>query len=183
MESKLNCAPRGFTLVELLIVVLVIGILMAMLFPALTAALCSGREARTRAQIHAMDAALTAYYRDLGTYPPDSDGADGNGGFGSASLVAALSKPGPHGNAYISARPSETLGAAPALHYMNFVYGASGEMTLDAIHYARNLGVAGGSAPAPMQAPTWAVNGGGFDLWAAGCRRKGVVPYAKLANW
>ena len=61
---------RAFTLVELLVVVAVIGILAAMLLPALSRARTAARVARAKAELHQVELALEMYRDTLKTYPP-----------------------------------------------------------------------------------------------------------------
>lgn len=64
--------PRGFTLIELMVVVVVIGTLAAMAIPKFAAAVRKANEGSTLANLGAIRSALTIYYADNeGTYPAD----------------------------------------------------------------------------------------------------------------
>ena len=62
--------PRGFTLVELLVVVVIIGILVALLVPAIANAVRTANNARVTGEINTMSTALAAFKDKYGEYPP-----------------------------------------------------------------------------------------------------------------
>ena len=62
---------RGFTLVELLVVISVIGILMMMLIPGLGKVKEYVRKTVTKQMVATMGASLSQYYRDRGFYCPN----------------------------------------------------------------------------------------------------------------
>jgi prepilin-type N-terminal cleavage/methylation domain-containing protein len=64
---------RGFTLLELLVVISIIGILAAVLIPSLLAAKNDAYNARAKAELKEIDTALELYANDHGGYPPDAD--------------------------------------------------------------------------------------------------------------
>ncbi|MCX7591937.1 MAG: type II secretion system GspH family protein [Kiritimatiellae bacterium] len=68
---------QAFTLVELLTVIAIIGILAALLLPAVSAVKESGRRARARAEVYQLDAAWKSYYDDYRTFPAGAPGDNG----------------------------------------------------------------------------------------------------------
>jgi len=70
-------SARGFTLVELLLVMGIIVMLVGLLFPAVNAAVTAVRVAATQATINNLSAALEAFKQDWGIYPPSMSGKDG----------------------------------------------------------------------------------------------------------
>jgi prepilin-type N-terminal cleavage/methylation domain-containing protein len=65
-------AKRGFTLIELMIVVAIIGILAAIAIPKFANLITKGNEANTKGNLGAIRSALSIYYGDMeGTYPTD----------------------------------------------------------------------------------------------------------------
>ena len=60
---------KGFTLVEMLIVVVIIGILSAALLPRLQGAQSSARDAARRSDLNQLGSAILSYYNNRGEYP------------------------------------------------------------------------------------------------------------------
>lgn len=69
-----NSAARGFTIVELLIVIVVIAILAAITITAFNGIQARGRDNARIAKIRSIAKALDLYYVDNGRYPPILDG-------------------------------------------------------------------------------------------------------------
>ncbi len=74
MSQTLTRSTRnqaGFTLVELLVSIAIIGILMGIAIPAIGAALRRGREGAVRTEVEALSQSIEAYKLKYGDYPPD----------------------------------------------------------------------------------------------------------------
>lgn len=61
----------GFTLVELMVVIMIIGILTAIAIPAINRAVIAGRQTAIRMEINALEQAVENYMLKYGDYPPD----------------------------------------------------------------------------------------------------------------
>lgn len=74
MDAKQRAYPgrRGFTLVELLTVIVIIGILAALISAAVVAAIGSARNARVTLEIRTMDQQLNLFKNTYGDYPPSN---------------------------------------------------------------------------------------------------------------
>lgn len=63
----------GFTLVELLVVIIVLGLLVGLVGPRLWGQVAKSKQATARAQIELLGSALDQYRLDNGAYPPGLD--------------------------------------------------------------------------------------------------------------
>src|SRR3979411_1579234 len=105
---------RGFTLVEMLVVIAIIGMIMALVGPRVLNYLSESRVKAAKIQIQSFSSALDLFYLDAGRFPSSSEGL--------AALVRPVSgvtawngpyvKGGtvpndPWGNAYVYKQPGE----------------------------------------------------------------------------
>jgi prepilin-type N-terminal cleavage/methylation domain-containing protein len=65
--------PRGFTLVELIIVIAIIAILVAAIVPQMTAYYARGRDVERLSDIKSMSSKFQDYNRVYGVYPSNTD--------------------------------------------------------------------------------------------------------------
>lgn len=70
--SRYNQQSRGFTIVELLIVIVVIGILAAITIVAYNGLQQRGRDSQRQSDVKSIAKALEMYYTDEGRFPPGS---------------------------------------------------------------------------------------------------------------
>ena len=66
--------PRGFTLLELLVVILIIGLLTGIVAPRFLSQIGRSEVTTAKAQMDAFDKALEAFRIDMGRYPTTSEG-------------------------------------------------------------------------------------------------------------
>lgn len=69
-----RAAMRGFTLLELLVVILIIGLLTGIVGPRFFGQISKSEVTTARAQLDAIDKALQAYRMDTGRYPNATQG-------------------------------------------------------------------------------------------------------------
>lgn len=74
MQNKRHKKTAGFTLVELLIVMVILGLLSALVGPRLFGHLASSKVKAARTQIELLGAALDMYRLDMGRYPVTEQG-------------------------------------------------------------------------------------------------------------
>lgn len=65
--------PKGFTLVELLVVISIMGILTVISLASFTSAQIKARDAQRKSDLEQTAKALMLYYSDTGTFPVESD--------------------------------------------------------------------------------------------------------------
>lgn len=74
MTLRAQPRSRGFTLLELLVVILIIGLLVGIVVPRLMGQVSKSEVTAARAQLDALDKALNAYRLDVGRFPSTSQG-------------------------------------------------------------------------------------------------------------
>ena len=107
-------ANAGFTLVEMLVVITIIGLIMALVAPRVLNYLGESKSKAAKIQIESFGSALDLYYLDAGRYPSSSEG------------LAALVQP--PGNIQTWSGPYLKGGIVPTDPWGNpYVYRAPGE--------------------------------------------------------
>ena len=81
--AALRRGEAGFTLVEILVVITIIGLIMAIVGPRVLNYLGESKVKAAKIQIESFSSALDLYYLDMGRYPPSNDG-----------LAALVQRPG-----------------------------------------------------------------------------------------
>lgn len=73
-DAALRRGEAGFTLVEILVVITIIGLIMAIVGPRVLNYLGESKVKAAKIQIESFSSALDLYYLDMGRYPTSSDG-------------------------------------------------------------------------------------------------------------
>ena len=73
-NGKTTLRANGFTLMELLVVLVIIGLLAALVGPAVYQRIAPARASVARAQIDNLSRALDGYFIDVGRYPNSQEG-------------------------------------------------------------------------------------------------------------
>jgi general secretion pathway protein G len=81
--AALRGGEAGFTLVEILVVITIIGLIMAIVGPRVLNYLGESKVKAAKIQIESFESALDLYYLDMGRYPASGDG-----------LVSLVQRPG-----------------------------------------------------------------------------------------
>jgi general secretion pathway protein G len=74
MTHRLMSCRRGFTLLELLVVILIIGLLTGIVGPRFLGQISKSEVTTARAQMDAFDKALQGFRIDMGRYPTSAEG-------------------------------------------------------------------------------------------------------------
>ena len=74
MEERMRKKQRGFTLVEILVVIIIIGMLAALVGPKLFGKVGMAKSKAAKAQIELFGTALDAFRLDAGRYPTTDEG-------------------------------------------------------------------------------------------------------------
>lgn len=71
--KKVKNSNEGFTLVELIVVIAIIGILSGIMLPKFTGFMAKGKKAEVQSDIRQIYTACTAYFAENGKYPDDKE--------------------------------------------------------------------------------------------------------------
>ena len=71
-----RASPAGFTLIEILVVLAIVGVLAGLLFPAVTGALGSAKKAKAKNDVVQLALAVKAYEAQYGRLPVVGTGGD-----------------------------------------------------------------------------------------------------------
>jgi general secretion pathway protein G len=74
MKEKARNREKGFTLFEILVVVIIIGLLAALVGPRLFGKVATAKQKAAKAQIELFGTALDTFRLDVGKYPTTEDG-------------------------------------------------------------------------------------------------------------
>jgi len=145
---------RGFTLVELLVVILIIGILASITIPVMVHILNLTKQHATEVLMADVVRAITTYEHDTMKLPPGD-------GSGSRELVNVLRAPGAHGLPVLQIRDDMLSREGDLLNVLH----ADREAPIHIIHYRNNRG----RKPGPDGTGRPGVSARRpYDLWAAG---------------
>ncbi len=106
-QRKLQSNERGFSLIELLVVLAILGLLTAIVGPKVIGKLGGAKRDAAEIQIADLGAALDLYYLDVGNYPSKEQGLgaltvepDGASGWNGPYLKKSKLPKDPWGNEY-----------------------------------------------------------------------------------
>ena len=74
MQKKVRCDIRGFTLIELMVVIIILGILAMWVAPKIMSRPGEARQVKARLDIQNLENALKLYKLDNGSYPSTEQG-------------------------------------------------------------------------------------------------------------
>ncbi len=112
-EMRSDRRQYGFSLIELLIVMIIIGLLASLVGPRLFQHVGQSKQKTARAQIELLGTALDAYRLDLGKYPSTEQGLDAlrrkpaDADRWNGPYLPRDVPPDPWGNAYVYKSPGD----------------------------------------------------------------------------
>lgn len=129
-----HCSRAGFTLVELLVVITVIGILVALLVPAIGSAVRNARNAQTTSEINSLGQALEAFKTQFQDYPPSRIILSETGIYPTTATAAISSVTFLGGQQPTPGQPDISLGelAQRSQRYLRKVFGRAAAPNLNA---------------------------------------------------
>lgn len=142
---------RGFTLIEMLVVIVIIMILAGLLIPTVMRAICNGKAGSMKSLLSSLEQAAKAYEVDTGAYPQS------NGNFDSAPLAAALRKPSARHGTYYDFKESQIDTAGNIVNLVNPFE--------DTVKYRNN-------SMTKDKTTKGIHNKNGIDLWCRGCDKE-----------
>lgn len=127
MRDRLRRSQPGFTLIELMVVILIIGLLATIVVQNLKGATDKAKRIKAQADISALKTALDRYYLDNGSYPSSDQGLPALVSAPANGKVPADYPPG----GYIEKIPNDSWGNAYVYqsdgdNYVLKSYGADG---------------------------------------------------------
>jgi general secretion pathway protein G len=107
-------SEAGFTLVEMLVVITIIGLIMALVGPRVLNYLAESKVKTAKIQIQSISSALDLYYLDAGRYPSSAEGlgalvqpTGGNSSWNGPYLKGGVVPLDPWGKPYVYRSPGE----------------------------------------------------------------------------
>ena len=134
----------GFTLVEILVVITIIGMIMALVGPRVLNYLAESKVKAAKIQIESLSSALDLYYLDVGRYPSTSEGlaALAQQPAGAQSWNGPYLRTGavpndPWGHSYVYRSPGEHGAFDIVSHGAHGQEGATTDTAADIVSWAR----------------------------------------------
>ncbi len=113
-SNRKTDGEAGFTLVEMLVVITIIGLIMGLVGPRVLTYLAESKVKTAKIQIESLSAAIDLFYLDNGHYPASNDGLDAlvrrpssDAGWNGPYLKSAATPADPWGHPYLYKSPGD----------------------------------------------------------------------------